>query len=153
MAKHSPTRYNTYFETHARCMEQLKASGVVLYDGLELEPFGSGFLKISGIINCRGNLVLTVDKILKLQQNEGVIVVQTYKYAYNLSLAGQGNIFRYDNAHKHPGHQIEHHLHRFEPPGREVVGSPFETGEDWPTLTEVLREADLYYWENIFYSG
>ena len=151
MPKHSPTRFNTYFEIHTRCLEQLKTSGVVIFEGLELEPFGGGFLRMSGLIHCRGNLILTVDKVLRLQQTEEVVTVQTYKYAYNLSLAGQGNIFRYDNAHRHPGHLIEHHLHRFDPPDIEITGSPFETGEDWPTLTEVLLEADQYYWENIYY--
>jgi len=63
------------------------------------------------------------------------------------------NIFRYDNAHPdylHEGHNTPHHFHRFDPPGTEVSGSPFEIDSNWPTLGEVIQQADLYYWEYIY---
>jgi len=151
VGKHSPTRYTTYFETHARCMEKLKASGVVVFDGLELIQLDDGRLKIEGVVQCRGNLILSVYKALRLERTNTIPTVQTVRYSYNLSVAGQGNIFRYDDAHTHPGHSSKHHVHRFDPPGIENINSPFETGEDWPTLTEVLQEVDQYFWEKIFY--
>ncbi len=151
MGKHSPTRSTTYFETHARCMDKLKASGVVVFDGLELIQLDDGRLQMEGVVHCRGNLILSVYKVLRLERSGEILTVQTVRYSYNLSLAGQGNIFRYDNAHIHPGHSSEHHLHRFNPPDKEIIGSPFEIGEDWPTLTEVIQEADQYFWENICY--
>jgi hypothetical protein len=69
--------------------------------------------------------------------------VHTITYAYNLSLIGAGNIFRYDNMHSHYGHLTKHHRHEYNPPNvrkrLEQVGE-----EGWPTLGEALREARHY---------
>lgn len=69
--------------------------------------------------------------------------VHTVTYAYNLSLIGVGNIFRYDNMHSHYGHLTKHHRHQYEPPN--VRKNLEHIGEEgWPTLGEALREARHY---------
>jgi hypothetical protein len=71
----------------------------------------------------------------------------TFRYSYQCYVTGQGNseIFRYDNYHEespHDGHDGPHHVHHFDPPGKQVDGSPFEvTEEKRPFLDAVIREA------------
>ena len=107
------------------------------------------FLNIYGRVCLRGGLVLDVDKVLRITDVAGQYYIQTSAYSYNLSLK-EGNVFRYDNSHAHGEHVTPHHFHRFDPPGTETAGSPFEIGNNWPTLGEVIQQADLYYWEHIY---
>jgi len=69
------------------------------------------------------------------------------RYSYVCFIAGQSksDTFRYDNFHAdkpHAGHASSHHVHRFDPPGREVLGSPFHLAdEDRPLMSEIILEA------------
>jgi hypothetical protein len=74
----------------------------------------------------------------------------TEKYSYNLNCDGKkrSEIFRYDNYDDspRPGHSSIHHCHRFDPPGRQILNSPFELHlEEVPTLGEVIEEAHAYF--------
>ncbi|MEM7771398.1 MAG: DUF6516 family protein [Cyanobacteria bacterium P01_A01_bin.37] len=154
MGKHSPTRRTTYFTTHARYLEQLTASGIVTGDNLTTQNIGYGCLQMLGRLRIRNRLILTVNKILKPIEQENVISVQSIRYAYNLSFEEGGNIFRYDNAHPHThlGHTTAFHIHRYDLlTKKEIIGSPFEISdlENWPTLGEVIQEADNLYWQII----
>jgi hypothetical protein len=144
LGKHAPARYETYFKAHANNMAQLKREGFVLDDNLTVTPIrGTPFLQLTGIIICAGNLKMTVYKRLRAQKIAGVVHVHTVTYAYNLSLIGAGNIFRYDNMHSHYGHLTKHHRHQYEPPN--VRKRLEHIGEDgWPTLGDALREARHY---------
>ena len=152
MAKRSFVREATYFKAHASCLEQLKTAGKIVSESLELEWIQADIRKMSGNIICRGNLNLEVRKILKYKIIEDFKYVRTQKYSYNLSLPGQGCIFRYDNVHPHPNHPNSYHIHRYNPPDHEITGSPFpvENPDDWPTLFQVVVEADKYYWDEIY---
>jgi hypothetical protein len=154
VGKHSPNSFDKYFEIHARCLESLKASGVVCSETLEIQQLDCARLRMAGLIRCRGNLELKVDKLLKLERTPKGQMIQAVKYSYNLRFFNGGNIFRYDNAHVHAylGHQSPFHVHRFNPMGLQLSGSPIELPdeEDWPTLTEVLEEADEFYWAHVY---
>lgn len=154
VGKHSPNSYEKYFEIHARCLESLKASGVVCNETLEIDQLDCARLRIKGFVYCRGGLELKVDKILKVEKTSRGQTIQAVKYSYNLRFSNGGNIFRYDNAHVHSylGHKSPFHVHRFNPMGVQLPNSPTEvpSEEDWPTLTEVIEEADSYYWTHLY---
>ena len=96
---------------------------------------------------------MTVLKTLKTYRRLGALYVQTIEYAYNLSLIGVGNIFRYDNMHGHYGHLGSHHKHEYEPPDQLTQVIEIKE-ENWPTLGEALNEARNYiHWKDIFGSG
>jgi hypothetical protein len=55
-------------------------------------------IRLSGEIACLGKILITVDKYLNILEGSGDnSVVQTVSYAYNVSIQGCGNVFRYDN--------------------------------------------------------
>ena len=67
-------------------------------------------------------------------------------YRYNAVLLNRATIFRYNSPHA--DHRAFHHVHRFE-----VLGSGAETVDeiaerDVPTLRQVLKEAEEWYWAN-----
>jgi len=129
-------------------MESLRKEGFIHEDNLTFEPkFGLVWLK--GEIACKGQILITVFKILDVLEGEGArALVQTSRYNYNASVQGYGNIIRRDNAHAHPGHANRFHVHRFDwKSGAELGGSPNCCGpEGWPSLAEFIREvADWYH--------
>jgi len=129
-------------------MDQFRNEGVILDDNLRVDDEEiPGFIVIRGEIRMRGSLVMHVEKVLALSVKNGVSHVETVSYAYNVSLAGKGNIFRYDNSKVKEGHLTAHHKHVFDPPDNQV-DLP-EVGSDWPTLAEAIREADNYYLANL----
>lgn len=144
MGKHDPARYESYFKAHVNNMAQLKKEGFVLDDNLAVTQIqGTPFLEMKGVVLCAGNLKMTVYKRLRAQKIGGALHVHTVTYAYNLSLLGVGNIFRYDNMHSHYGHLTKHHRHEYEPPNERKKLE--HIGEDgWPTLGDALREARDY---------
>jgi len=88
---------------------------------------------------CEGAIKLTVNKLAEVSEGPPRRA-RTIKYSYNASTP-EGNILRYDNAHKHPGHLTEHHKHKYNGTGNEVAGSPCHVGEDgWPSMHEVVEE-------------
>jgi len=151
LGKHSATRSSTYFSTHVRCLEGLKNSGLVTSETLAVTRLEQGNLRLQGRVICRGGFILTVNKILKASKSQGVEFVQAVKYSYHLTDSQGKDIFRYDNAHAHEhlGHQSSYHVHRFDSEGNEFAGSPYEIPDlqDWPTLSEVLGQADCHYWD------
>lgn len=117
-----------------------------------VDDLGNGILKMYGRIFIRDTLILTVNKIMKERESKGLIFVKSIKYSYNLSTIDDKNVFRYDNVHVHAylGHISEFHVHKYDVnTGQELAGSPIEVLnlEDWPTLGEVILEADRHYWE------
>lgn len=100
-----------------------------------------GTLQISGHLAGRDKLLLGVWKLLQMQSRDGVVYVRTARYSYEGFLANR-RLFRYDNAHAHPGHQDEHHKHVFDESGGEQV---IWLGRDrWPYLSDALE--DLAQW-------
>lgn len=132
-------------------MQGFRDRGFVQSDTLEHAFLGGGFIQISGEIACSGRIVLAVNKFMEVLDGEGLDTrVQTFQYAYNASVRGQGNLLRYDNVHAHPGHPNEHHRHDYDwRTGEELHGSPFWVGEPgWPTLSQFMEEVESWYWEH-----
>jgi len=91
-------------------------------------------------IPCDGGVRLTIHKLAEIRKKQGRKIARTITYSYNAS-SPQGNIFRYDNAHIHPGHTTKHHKHVFNGTGHQIAGSPFHIGEEgWPNMHEVIEE-------------
>lgn len=146
-AKHGPNSLRNYLSIHETVMGQFDRDGFVDVSALELEPLGAGAIKMVGEIRCQGGLVCTVEKVLAVvdRTNPDDPLIQTDRYAYNVHVAGHGNLFRYDNVHKHPGHADENHRHAFDWRTGEQIGITW-VGPDWPTLGEVLAEMREWYW-------
>lgn len=111
-------------------------------------------IQLKGEIACCGMILLTVDKYLDILYGSGdSAVVQTVSYAYNVSVQGLGNIFRYDDQDDYfminSGHADKHHKHVFDWHNKDQVGSVVWQGyEKWPQLDQVIREAEDWYWNN-----
>lgn len=136
-------------------MEKPRASGFVGADTLSFEELaGAAGVFLSGEIACKGQIVISVEKFLAVLEGEGpTALVQTEWYSYNVFVRGWHNILRYDNQHPrllYPGHPDPHHKHEFDwRSGEENRDSPKWVGEEgWPTLGEVIREVERWYWQN-----
>jgi len=128
-------------------MAQAVARGFVLADELELSVYGAGYLVISGQIRCLGDILIDVDKVLKVVDGTGESTrIQTAWYRYNARIPGRGIVVRYDAPHPH---RPVHHAHRF----NILEASPVEQIEespdgDWPVLGEVIQELEHWYYEH-----
>ena len=153
MGKHSPNHFRRYIEIHETIIEQFKAKDFIGDETLEFIPMGRSH-NLIGEIGCRGNIVIKVDKLIDVIRGSGVnALVQTRWYAYNVFVRNRFNLFRYDNQDGdflRSGHKDAHHKHIFVWGTREELpDSPIWVGEDsWPTLGEVIQEAEDLYWSN-----
>ena len=155
MGKHSPNRFGRYREIHETIINQFKANNFIGDETLKFTP-SIPSIKLSGEIGCCGNIVISVDKLIDVISGSGVnAVVQTRCYAYNVFIRNRFNLFRYDNQDDYfsslfAEHKDIHHKHLFDwETGEELSDSPIWVGEDsWPTLGEVIQEAEEWYWSN-----
>lgn len=137
-------------------MAKMLYSGQVEEDSLELPNGASGELVITGELLLRDRaLKVTVTKVLEVLDDSDPSdpEIQTSSYSYNVSVVGHGNVFRYCSPHEDGSgipHHLEHHRHQYDPfgpnPGTSTV---VHGGDDWPTLQEVIQEADEWYLENM----
>ena len=158
-SKHAPARFRSYIGAHDGHMGQLRKTGFVGADTLELIAWPQRLLMI-GDIGCLGDISITVEKYLAVVTPDATpadvldgdhdIVVQTRLYSYHAQVCGHGAILRYDNNHPWPGHEDEHHVHRCDwrnhddDPGRvDWVGA-----DAWPTLGDVIAEVMSWYYEH-----
>lgn len=123
-------------------MNRFYREGFIADDTLDLTPLGS-ILSLEGEVGCLGRIVIRVEKVLEFVDASDHI--QTRYYAYNASVQGVGNIFRYDNQHPeamYEGHRDPHHKHLFNfLTNEEESDSPIWVGaEKWPTLGQVIEE-------------
>lgn len=153
--RHGPNRLQNYLRVHGNVMGQMIYNGEVDEDALELPNGASGELLIDGEIWLRDRVLkVTVTKTLEVLDDSepGNPVVQTSSYSYNVSIVGHGNLFRYCSPHEDGmgiPHHAHHHRHQYDPFGPNPDHSEVEIrGEDWPTLQEVIVEADEWYLKN-----
>lgn len=155
-SKHSPNRLDNYQSVHETRMEQFLRSRFVVRNDLEWD-YAEGAIQLIGRITCRGNIYIDVEKTLLVLGGEGVdALVQTVFYSYNVSLAGVGNIFRYDSPGKmgaveSMSHHRHHHKHTYDVFEGDVRGriDLIDDEELVPTLREVIEEAEKWYWEHV----
>jgi hypothetical protein len=128
-------------------MKKLYSEGIVDSDDLEFNFEEAPAVTLMGVIRFGTAVELKVKKFLRIELHGKRQCLVTKRYSYQCHVVGQtkGEIFRYDNYHEdnpHKGHYGPHHVHRFDPPGKQAKGSPFHVeGENRPTLEEVIREA------------
>lgn len=148
--RHGPNRLQRYLEIHTTVMAKMLYSGLVVEDGLELPNGADGELVIVGDLLLRDRVLkVTVVKSLQVleETDPSNPDVQTSSYSYNVSLVGHGNVFRYCSPHS--DHNEYHHRHQYDPFGSHPEANTVtDCGDDWPTLSEVIEEAEEWYWAN-----
>jgi hypothetical protein len=147
-SKHAPCRQETYLNVHEAVMQQYRDSGFVSHDTLEVSVIPNIGWVLEGEIACRGNIVVSVRKLLTFMPRDSDFDVQTEKYSYNVRVADAGNIFRYDNQHTHEGHADSHHKDIYKFPGDDKLDVQWVGTDDWPTLGDVLKEARDWHADN-----
>lgn len=160
--RHGAIFYSSYIEIHETVMQQFRERHFIGHDTLEFIPISPTYY-LQGRIFCLGQIIIDVEKALHPEFLVGCSdpMVRTKWYAYNVSLQGAGNIFRYDNQDKdylRPGHDDDHHKHTFNIVTSDLnkitqtiehIHSPVWIGRHrWPTLGDVLAEIEAWYWEN-----
>lgn len=162
MGVHAPNRFASYQEIHETVMDQFLDTGFVVENALlftRWQAFDANLneipqIRLSGEIACLGKILITVDKYLNILEGSGDnSVVQTVSYAYNVSIQGYGNVFRYDNQDDififNFGHADNHHKHLCDWNTGDPLGEVIWVGYDnWPKLDQVIRESEAWYWEN-----
>lgn len=157
-ARHGPNRLLDYLTTHETVVRRFEDDGLVEEDGLEFVPAAEGRYLFQGYILLRDRrLKVTVTKLLETvgSGNPDDPMVQTVAYSYNVSIIGHGNVFRYCSPHDENDdpidHHRQHHRHQYDPLGSDRLRSTVSliTDGDWPTLGQVVQEADAWYLENI----
>lgn len=132
-------------------MEAFRRAGFVGDDTLSFDARAGGELVLAGEIACLGRIVVDVFKVLEVLEGTGAdAMVQTLFYSYNVFVRGGNNIIRYDNLHPRKDHPDDHHKHTYDwTTGEQLQDSPAWIGaKKWPTLGEVLREAQDWYYEH-----
>ena len=160
---HAPNKFSAYEQIHETVIGQFRDSGFISDHDLTFSPWRrfdkvSGELvpqfRLNGEIGCLGKILIRVEKYLDILDNSHNPSIQTVSYAYNASVQGFGNIFRYDNQDDYfvvnSGHPDKHHKHDFnwldnQPPWGDITW----VGRDkWPTLGQFIDELQVWYWDN-----
>lgn len=134
-----------YLTVHHSYLDDLRGYFVV-GDDLQYDFPVEDVFEITGRVACRHGLFVDVQKTLEVNDRGQV---RTVKYSYHAGVEGEKNrpIFRYDNAHRHPHHEDEHHRHRYDPSTWDEIVPPEWVGRDnWPHLNEVVEEL-REWWE------
>lgn len=142
--KHSPAKFEHYLQSHQNNLEQFYQEGFVCCDTLSFEDFGE-FVELKGEIGCIGGIIISVCKVIEYVDEEHV---QTCSYAYNVRKLNKGTWFRYDDAHAHEGHSDEHHKDVYDPETGVKELSEWVGENDWPHLSDVIREAQEFAYKN-----
>lgn len=98
-----------------------------------------------GVLFCVNGLEIKVTKKQEVRTRGGRMEVMTFDYSYHVmrrTEEGVINLFRYDNIHQHPHHPDHHHRHRFDELGNEIEPTEHIGEGRWPTLSDVIREAE-----------
>lgn len=120
----------------------------VLHDGVVFERQDDGSVTSRGVVTCAGDLRVHVWQRLRVVNNRGWVQAAQYGFQAERVVEGTARpLFRYDNAHRYPGHRDAHHRHHFDEDGNptriEWVG---EAG--WPTLNDVIKELYDHHFNN-----
>lgn len=143
---HGPARFRAYLRVHENRMAQMRQSGFVLDDsGLAISAL-PGTLVMQGEIMCLRGITVRVYKVLEILRGDGDdAVVQTVRYAYTAFIRGHGCFLRFDNAHAHPGHEDEHHMHTGDWRTSQEDPPVWVGTSGWPTLGRFLEMVEDWY--------
>lgn len=95
-------------------------------------------ISLEGTIICARGVAVRVYKLLDAREAHGQLEIRGTHYAYNASLAGQGNILRYDNGHRDV--PDEFHRHVFDLTTGQELSRDIISRNDMPTLAGFLDE-------------
>jgi len=125
-------------------LDALRAGRFLVDDRVKRAESSSGALTFRGRLYFEHGLILEFSIAFE-QRGEEILPVQS---GYHAAFADPHlAIFRYDDAHPHPGHPDHLHKHVFDPPGAPDPGTVVWIGRDnWPTLFDVVRELEDW-WE------
>ena len=142
--RHGANSWDSYLAAHNRRLADF-ADHFIERDTLAIETT-SIMVAWLGVLYCRDGIEVVVAKQQRTWMRSGRRWVETVEYSYHVMIRAGDSIrglFRYDNAHPHPGHADPHHRHEFAGDGSvESVRWVGEAG--WPTLGDVIEEA--YEW-------
>jgi hypothetical protein len=134
---HDWNSFQQYLHIHERCIKNLEH--FIIHDGLDLQVADDQIL-IVGRLLCRCNTFLDVDKTL-LHRTDGWVKTIRYSYHAGILLPEPRALFRYDNAHPHPGHPDAHHKHRYDETGAEIK-PPISV--PWLHLSDAIEELEAW---------
>ena len=142
--RHAPNSWDSYLAAHNGRLADF-ADHFLERDTLAIKT--SAFtVAWSGVLLCRDGIEIQVARQQRTWMRSGRRWVETIEYSYHVMVRAGGavrSVFRYDNAHPHPGHADAHHRHAYDDSGNnDAVSWVGEAG--WPTLGDVIEEA--YEW-------
>jgi len=139
--RHAPNSWDSYLAAHHGRIADF-ADHFIERDTLEIETTET-LVVWSGVLYCRDGIEIRVDKRQRAWMRSGRRWVETIEYSYQVMVRVGGDVrglFRYDNAHPHPGHPDGHHRHDYAADGS--AGAAVWVGVDgWPTLGDVIEQA------------
>jgi len=142
--RHAPNSWDSYLAAHNGRLADF-ADHFLERDTLEINTTSTTVVW-SGVLYCRGGIEIKVARQQRTWMRSGRRWVETIEYSYHVMTKAEDGVhglFRYDNAHPHPGHPDAHHRHDFGVDGEhEVIRWVGEAS--WPTLGDVIEEA--YEW-------
>jgi hypothetical protein len=147
--RHGATSFTNYRQVHDARMQGFVDAGFVTSHTLAFGSPRHGHITLTGEVRCLGPITIRVDKKLKVLKGKGPSwTVRTVEYRYHAQADGRGSLFRYCSPHG-SGHRPCHHVHRYDVFDTWAELLPVEeiwNGNDVPTLSDVIEEAqDLYY--------
>lgn len=154
--RHGPNRLQSYLQIHETVIGRFTYAGLIEDDGLDLFPGAEGRFYFDGELLLRERrLKLRVAKVLEVVDaaDPEDPLVQTISYSCNVSVVGFSNVLRYCSPHDDDvaEHHLQHHLHQYDPfgPTPDRYSVTLITDGDWPSLGDVIQEADAWYWANL----
>lgn len=144
-SRHDWCSWTQYSDIHSRCLHNFEH--FILNDLLmaDMTPAGVAW---GGELFCQGGIEIHVHKLQDVRYDRDWAEVRTHSYSYHvLQRRGSATVslFRYDNIHVHAGHPDAHHRHRFDKRGGEIEPAKHVGEANWPTLGEVLQEANEWW--------
>ncbi|MBE7520509.1 MAG: hypothetical protein HS107_14825 [Thermoflexaceae bacterium] len=144
-SRHGWASWDQYISAHQRYLDQF--AHFIEVDTLNPVVTESA-VEWTGVLACSGGIEIHVRKLQVINLEHGRFRVRTRLYSYHV-LARKGeaihSLFRYDNVHMHPGHPDAHHRHHYDEHGIDQHPPQHIGEEDWPTLADVVAEAERHY--------
>lgn len=140
-SRHDWLGWESYLAAHTGNLRRFEH--FIRIDAVEYTP-SPEIVDWDGVYYCHRGIEIHVRKSQDVRIHNESHQVRTVEYSYQVLLRQPDDsttpLFRYDNA-AHHRHDTPHHKHTFRPDGAEIIT---HVGEDWPTLADVLDEAEAF---------
>lgn len=142
-----PKRAESYIRLQTILIDKFAQSGLICQHDTQFEWLGDNILHWEGSLYCVGEIVVEAEKWFERVPGTNRDEIRLFSYRYNAHVQGFNEILRYDNAHKHDGHNTDHHKHTFHWETGDELSLTETSGCPW--LHVVLQEVNDWYWEHI----